>query len=327
MPRTPKNVVAVTPGGNITMEHIMGFYTLFTLPNEPVSASKLHRLWIGEGLDQDLIPNVRSAKNNFQMAVRSIENRSRKTDSKKKRTEIEVDPVIENDEKVVYQVTKLVRDQFNEVIDHPKAMKVTFDKNTEVMTWEPLDKLTDMSESDLSGLFDLIQNHFDRNAKKIPGQRVRAAIRKIIKEYGGTPIIRKKSGGVGGIYFVPKDAKDDLESVDTVLRELYGEDVAELHLIFCASADGERELVERHFTTNVSEEIDGLMAEVAGALKSEGQKMRSDRVGNILALRKLLGDHREKYTQLLGSSLEQIETKLGLLDQQLEKLVLQTNTE
>jgi len=324
MTTVPKNVVAVTPGGNITMDHIMGFYTLFSLPNEPVSASKLHRIWISEGLPPDMIPNSRAAKNNFQQAARSIENRSRRTDADKKRTEIEVDPVIEDADRVIYQVTKLKRDQFNEVIDHPKAMKVTFDKNTELMTWEPLDKLEDMDESDLKGLFDLIQNHFDKNAKKVPGARIRAAIRKLVKEVGGTPIIRKKQGGSGGIYFVPKDGRDYLDSVKVVLSEMFG-DNAEMHLIFAASADGERELVERHFTTNVSQEIDGLMAEVTEALRGEGRKMRSDRIGNILQQRKLLGSHREKYADLLGTTLEETEIKLGLLDQQLESLVLQSN--
>jgi translation elongation factor EF-G len=319
MARVPKNVVAVTPGGNITLDHIMGFYTLFTIPNEPVSASKLNRLWIGEGLPHELIPNSRSAKNNFQKAVRSIENRSRKTDQDKKRIEIEVDPVIENDLKVVYQVTKLARDQFNEVIDHPKAMKVTFEKDSETMSWEPIDKLSDMDETDLKNLFHLIEAHFDKNAKKIPGERVRASVRKLMKEVDATNI-RKKAGGV---YFVPKDGKPYLEGLEAVLAELYGGE-AELHLIFAASAEGERELVERHFTTNVSTEIDQLMAEVTASLRvKEGQKMRKDRVGNILAQRNSLGQNREKYAQLLGTSLEEIEGKLGLLDQQLEKLVLQ----
>lgn len=323
-PRVPKNVVAITPGGHITMDHIMGFYALFTVPDEPVSASKLNRLWISEGLPHELIPNSRQAKNAFQVAARSIENRSRKTDSNKRRIEIEVDPVTEDADRVVYQVTKLARDQFNEVIDHPKAMKLTFDKNTELMTWEGIDKLNDMDESDLKGLFDLIQNHYDRNAKKVPGSRVRSGVRKLMKEIGAVNI-RKRTGGTG-VYFVPKDRKEDLDSLQTVLTELYGEK-AELHLIPAASASGERELVERHLNANVSSEIDGLMAEVADALKGEGRKMRKDRVGNILQQRKFLGEHRENYVNLLGTSLEEIEVKLDLLDQQLESLVLSSNAE
>jgi hypothetical protein len=316
-------VVAVTPGGEITLDHIMGFYALFTVPDEPVSASKLNRLWISEGLPHDIIPNSRSAKNAFQVAARSIESRSRRTDAQSRRIEIEVDPVVEDKDRVVYQVTKLARDARNELIDHPKAMKLTFDKNTELMSWEPIDRLTDMDASDLSGLFDLIQNHFDRNAKKVPGSRVRSGIRKLLKEIGAVNI-RKRSGG-SGVYFVPKAGKDDLDSLETVITELYGIDRAELHLIPTVSAEGQRELIERHFNANVSSEIDELMADVTEALKNDERKMRKDRVGNILAQRKFLGEHRERYVGLLGTSLEEMEIKLGLLDQQLEALVLRTN--
>lgn len=325
MARAPKNVVAVTPGGEITLDHIMGYYTLFTVPDEPVSASKLNRLWIAEGLPHDIIPNSRSAKNAFQVAARSIENRSRRTDTKNRRIEIEVDPVTEDADRVVYQVTKLARDSRNEVIDHPKAMKLTFDKHTELMSWEPLDRLTDMATSDLKGLFDLIQNHYDRNAKKVPGSRVRSGIRKLLQEIGAVNI-RKRSGG-SGVYFVPKEGKDYLDSLETVIGELYEADAAELHLIPTVSAAGQRELIERHFNANVSSEIDELMAEVAEALKNEDRNMRKDRVGNILSQRKFLGDHRERYVGLLGTNLEEMEVKLGLLDQQLEALVLRTQAE
>lgn len=325
MARAPKNVVAVTPGGEITLDHIMGYYTLFTVPDEPVSASKLNRLWIAEGLPHDIIPNSRSAKNAFQVAARSIENRSRRTDSKQRRVEIEVDPVTEDADRVVYQVTKLARDARNEVIDHPKAMKLTFDKNTEQMSWEPLDRLTDMDASDLKGLFDLIQNHFDQNAKKVPGSRVRSGIRKLLQEIGAVNI-RKRSGG-SGVYFVPKEGKDYLDSLEAVIGELYEADAAELHLIPTVSAAGQRELIERHFNANVSSEIDELMAEVAEALKNEDRNMRKDRVGNILSQRKFLGEHRERYVDLLGTNLEEMAVKLGLLDQQLEALVLRTNAE
>lgn len=335
MARAPKNVVAVTPGGEITLDHIMGYYTLFTVPDEPVSASKLNRLWIAEGLPHDIIPNSRSGKNAFQVAARSIENRSRRTDTEGRRIEIEVDPVTEDKDRVVYQVTKLARDARNEVIDHPKAMKLTFDKNTELISWEALDRLTDMDESDLKGLVDLIQNHYDRNAKKVPGSRVRSGIRKLLKEIGAVNI-RKRSGG-SGVYFVPKEGKDYLDSLETVITELYGDD-AELHLIPTVSADGQRELIERHFNANVSSEIDELMAEVTEALRrvdpmlggddAEGKRaLRKDRVGNILAQRKFLGEHRERYVDLLGTSLEEMEVKLGLLDQQLEALVLRTNAD
>lgn len=323
MARTPKNVVAITPGGNITLDHIMGFYTLFTIPDKPVSTTKLNRLWIAEGLPHELIPHERDAKHNFMHACRSIETRSRNTDSTSRRKEIEVDPVTETSDRVVYQITSLVRDKLNEVIDHPKAMRVTYTKADQKMDFKPLDKTTGLDDAELEALAQRIQDQFDANASKIPGARVRASVRALMEDIGATNV-RKKAGGV---YFVPKDGKSTLDGLGNVLEGLWGPDEAELHLIFAANADGERDLVEKHFTVNVSDEVDDLMSEVTDALTGEGRKMRSDRVGNILSQRRLLGEQRERYAELLGTTLEEVETKLGLLDQQLEKLVLNMNAD
>lgn len=317
MPRKSKNVVAITPGGDITMQHIMGFYALYTVPDKPVSTTKLNRLWVAEGLPHDLIPHERDAKHNFMHAVRQIETRSRNTDSTGTRKEIEVDPVTETKDRVVYQVTALVRDSLNEVINHPKAMRVVFDKSTYDITSETLDKNPGLDDAELENLLQRVQDTFEANATKTPGARVRASIRALMKEVGATNV-RKKAGGV---YFVPKDAKESLDSLDRVITGLW-KDEGELHLIFAANAEGEKELVERHFTVNVSEEVDALMSEATEALKGEGRKLRKDRVGNMLRERAVLGNQRSKYAELLGSSLEETETKLELLDQQLERLVV-----
>lgn len=325
-PRPPKNVVAITPGGNITLDHIIGFYSLFTIPNQPVSASKLNRLWISEGLPPHLIPRERESKHNFMAACRSIETRSRTTDANtNRRKEIEVDPVTENATRVVYQVTALVRDKLNEVIEHPKAMRVVFDKATEKIDSMPLDKNTGLDDEDLKTLAARIQEFFDGHTTKVPGERVRAGVRKLMDELGATNVRRK----AGGVYFVPKDGKSSLDGLANVFEGLWGED-AELHLIFAANAEGERELVERRFNVNVSEAIEDMMARVKEALTGgeEGQrKMRKDAVGNLLQQRKVLGENRERYSELLGTELEEAGEKLDLLDLQLEQLVVNSNVD
>lgn len=322
-PRTPRNVVAITPGGNITLDHIIGFYALFTIPNQPVAASKLNRLWMAEGLPPHLIPRERDAKHNFMQACRSIETRSRNTDSANKRKEIEVDPVTETADRVVYQVTSLVRDKLNEVIDHPKAMRVAYDKATERIDCTPLDKKTGLDDEDLQVLAERIQGFFDSHLTMVPGERVRASVRALMEDMGATNV-RKKAGGV---YFVPKDGKSTLDGLGNVLDGLWGEGEAELHLIFAANAEGEKELVERHFNVNVSEQLDGMMAEVTEALTGEGRKLRKDRVGNLLKERRELGENRERYAELLGTNLEEVGVKIDLLDQQLEKLVINSNVD
>lgn len=312
-PRQAKNVIAVTPGGNITMDHILGFYALFTVPDQPVSASKLARLWAAEGLPAGAVPTERKAVHAFQYACRSIESR-RTIGVEQAQETISVDEVYTNPEESVYQVTRVVRDRANRVIDHPKTMRVTFTQDSEEVTWEPLDRNVPREKLDAIGT--QIKTNFEKNNKKVPGRAVRAAIRTLMTEVGATNV-RKKAGGV---YFVPREGKTYLDALGKVLSELYGED-ADLHLIFAANAEGERAMIEKHFTLNVSQEVDELMSEVTGALSDEGRRMRKDRFENILTQRKVLGEHREKYTVLLDSELEQVGEKINLLDEQLEALI------
>jgi hypothetical protein len=222
MARVPKNVIAVTPGGDITKDMILGFYALFYIPDQPVSATKLRRLWLAEGLDEKLVPKTRRAVNAFQVACRSVETR-RHANGSEKREEIKVDEVKDDANACVYQITRMVRDQDQVVIEHPKAMRITFNKDSENIKAEKLER---GHAAALAGIEEDIRNHYEANAKKLPGSKIRTAIRAILDEMGATNV-RKKSGGV---YFCPKEGQGTLESLQAVLKELYkGE--AELHLI------------------------------------------------------------------------------------------------
>lgn len=317
-PRLPKNVVAMTPGGAVTMDHIMGFLAMFNVPDEPVSAWKFQQQWIGKGLPAHLIPKARQPKHAFMRACSSIA--SRRAANGSTATEITADEIMETDEAVMYQVTQRVRDKANRVIEHPKAMRVTFEKATEEITWEPIER-TLFDQEALDHLGEAIRAHYDKNAKKLPGPRVRARIRGLMDHLNGTNMRRK----AGGVYFVPKDGKDDLDALADVLAELYGEE-ADLSMIPFVNADGEKNLLEKHFKIEVSRELDEMMAETTEALSAD-RKMRSDRAKNLLARRQVLANRRQSYADLLGRSLEEVNEKVELLDDQLEALVTYLGTD
>lgn len=315
MSRKP-NIIATTPDGKtITEDMLLGYITLFSVPDRPVRASKLTQRWMGEGLPPELIPQTRKAVNAFQVACRSVETRRRGNDTNGKRTEIEVDPVMETPDKCVYQVTSLVRDKTNEVVDHPKALRVTFDKSSEDITWEPLDKLFDADTVDVLG--QRIKDFYDANSAKVPAARVREAIRKLMDFLDATNLRRK----AGGVYFVPREGKHYLDSLANILDVLWDGD-AELNLIPGIDGDDTRSMVERHFDINVTADIDEIMAAAKDALTRTNRSVRQDAVTNMLVQRKKLGERRERYADLLGNELGEIETKLELLDQQLEALVI-----
>lgn len=310
MARTPRNVVAVTPGGQITQEMILGYIALCQVPNAPQSVAKLRRLWLAEGLDPDLIPKQRRPVNAFQTACRSVETRR----SEALRThEIKVDEVLEDENECVYQITLLVRDKDEKLIDHPKAMRLTFNKHDGTIKDEPLDRKTYKA---LKGLAENIREEFETNSNKIPGSKIRRAIRASLRAQHSTLIQNK------GVFFVPKAGKVTLDSIGNVLSALYSADEgnSELFVIPCANDQAQRDVIADNFQSNVGDEVDELLAEITMRLKSD-QDPRKDRRESMVGERRRIGEAVDKYRNLLDDKLLVVNEKIRLLDNGLEELL------
>lgn len=310
--RRPKNVVAKTPNGDITTEMILGYIALVQVPNKPVSATKLRRLWMVEGLEEKLVPKQRRSVDVFMAACRSIE--TRRTDASNNIHEIKVDRVLESPEECVYQVTQLVRDKDHKVIDHPKAMRLTYTAKDGKITDEALDDKKLYKE--LKELATVVREDFDRNSSKVPGSKVRAAIRTTLAEQMATRVQNK------GVFFVPKAGRNTLSAIQNVLGALYGAgDQAEIAIIPLASDTPEKQMVKRHVEENVADDVDKLLAECSMRLKSD-QPVRADRKANLVAERKRIAELVTRYEDLLDGRLEVLQEKMRLLDDGLEELLI-----
>jgi len=305
-PAVPTNLIAVKDDG----DHVMGFISWFTVPDRFVPTSKLGRAWASKSLPMHLVPSVRKSVDTFKNACRSVETRRRTGGSRT--TEIKVDQVEETYDECVYQVTRMVRDHSQRVIDHPKALRVTFDKHMDIIGF---DELTKRGGPDLDAIRTAIQDNFDANSDSVPGSKVRAAIRGLLEHNNGINL-RKKAGGV---YFVPKEGKDDLVSLTAVLDFLYGND-ADLHLIPVANDDYQKQMVQRNFEISIGQQIAEASSLVADKLVSS-RKMRSDAVGNLIVQRKQLGETLATYQALVSDDLATTTEQLRLYDEQLKKLM------
>lgn len=308
-PRAIPDVIAVTPGGDITLDMLIGFIVLYSVPDEPVSLSKFRSTWTKEGLDEKLVPDSRRPVDAFRAACRSVE-RKRKDATGSRREEVSVDQVLLNGDECVYQITRLVRDEKERVIDHPKSMRVVFKAKTETIRAERLDDEEHYKR--MKPLADRIKEHYAQNADRVPGSKVRQAVRAVLDAQMATNIAGKAA------YFVPKGGKGHLDSIEAVLGGLYGQ-AATWHSIPCANAESERNMVERHFAVSVSDDVNEIMAEIAERLKSD-KTIRSDRYGRLLQQRKQLQDRAKEYAKLLGTEQDEVGVKLQLLNAQIDKL-------
>lgn len=312
--RRPKDVVAVTPNGDITEGMILGYIALVSIPNKPVSTAKLRRSWLVHGQDEKMVPKDRRGADVFMAACRSVESRRTHND---RTHEIKVDRVVESSEECVYQITQMVRDKDQKLIEHPKAMRLTYTARDGKIKDESIDDRQLYKE--LKGLADTIRDDFAKNSSKVPGAKVRAAMRETLMSEHATRIQNK------GVFFLPKAAKRTLEDLQSVLRDVYGDGNydAELALIPLAADSPEKAMVKRHFAESVTGEIDELLAEVSGRLKADAP-IRADRRANMVGERKRISDGVERYKDLLGDRLLELDEKIKLLDDGLEELLLGT---
>jgi hypothetical protein len=304
-PSIPKSVLAD--------QFVLGYYTMFTVPDRFVSASKLSRAWASQALPMNLIPSTRKAVDTFKNACRSVETRRH---GGGRTVEIKVDQVNETYDDCVYQITHMVRDTAQRTIEHPKAMRVTFDKHDETIDYDQLSK---RYASQLDAIEKRIEANYNENLAKVPGSKVRAAIRGLMRHIDGVNVRRRS----GGIYFVPKEGRAELDSLTQVLAFIYGDD-AEMHLIPAPTDQYQKDMIQRHLEVNVSEEIDEAIAKATEKLTST-RKIRSDALGNLFVQRKQLGELRQKYEALVGDDLNVVQEKLRLFDEQLQALMERTH--
>lgn len=310
-PRRPKGVVAQTPNGNITDDMILGYIALVSIPNAPVSTAKLRRAWLMHGQDEKLVPKDRRASDVFSQACRSVESRRAGSEQTE---EIKVDRVLQSEEECVYQITLQVRDKEEKLIEHPKAMRITYTARDGKIKDEAVDDKKVYKE--LRRLADVIRDDFQRNSSKVPGAKVRAAVRDTLMAEHATRIQNK------GVYFVPKVARRTLDDIQGVLHDVYGDGGhAELAILPLAADKPERDMVKRHFEDSVTEDIDTLLAEISQRLKSD-TPLRADRQANLIADRKRLNDGIERYRDALDDRLLNLSEKMKLLDDGLEQLLI-----
>jgi hypothetical protein len=246
--------------------------------------------------------------NVFEDAVRRVEGRHRNG----RITETKVDRVLETKEHSVYQVTRLVRNLEEQVIDHPKAMRVSFDKKEHTINVEPLE--AEAAEA-LAGTEDAIRDYYAKNRSTLPGQKIRNTIR----EYLQSKLLAENMRPSGGIYFVARRHHDELVKLREFMVRLYG-DQGLFHLIPLANDETQREMLEKRFVVNTMDAINEAIERYAERLKDSSRSVRSDMITQATQDRAELGERIKQFRELLSFESDALEQKVGLLDQQILKL-------
>lgn len=298
----------------------IGYLTWFSVPDESVGLRKLKQALALQGLNPALAPSDQKAINVFKRAMREQEGRHKNGTI----TETTVTLVNETPEDCVYQISRVVRDLDEREVDFPKELRVVFNKRTEEISFNVLDKT---KRSEVMSMMEAIQDFYDKNGSKVTGSKVRGIVRKYLKsEPDETRNIDGLSGEnlrgkAGGIYFIPAQHIDSLTSLSTALTELYS-GRAYLHAVPLADGASEREIIRRHHVANARQEILEAMGEVKGLLSADRERApRSDVIAGQWSRFKAIERRAKKYADLLSEEQEEIAEMGQILRAQLGKLL------
>lgn len=319
-----KDMLRLRDGSHLDPDHVLGFITIFTVPDKSVLAVDLAKAWAAEALDPALIPEARKPVDDFRTACRKVETRKGGSLVNGHKTEVKVDEVTNQGPECIYQITRMVRDAANQVIDHPKAMTLIFNKpmadsgqtaSGDCIQVKPRDPATFGA---LKGLADNILQDYDATVGvSVPGQKIRNAVRDTLHGLGAENLRR----GSGGVYFVPKDGVDTVESLERVCTGLYG-DAADFYYAPQVNVKGVQKMVAESHVRNVQDRAEGMLVKISERLKNPN-KVRKDLLTNLMQERRELGAHRRRYIEMLGQRQKLVTETMTMVDESLERLMEQ----
>lgn len=315
----PPNAMAV---GSQSKLSVLGYLVWFSVPDQPVRIKNLRKQWLIAGLDPSPLPRDPNALSLFKRAMRDQAGKVKHDDGTSTHTDVQ--PVLENGDFCIYQISRVVRDAENREVDYPKAMRCVFLKESEEIKFDPLGGVP---RKDLIPVMNAITDYYEGETKTVRGPKVRTLIRKFIRddsdEQGGVVGLGGENlrGKAGGVYFVAARHENALDGLEMVLEGLHPDGSGYLHKVPMADTSTERELIRRHHLDNTKRELAEAVAEVSAILKRDRtRQVRPDVVAQHWRKLKALRRRSDEYKGLLHEENEDIRAADQMLERQLEKL-------
>lgn len=340
MATATQNLVGVD-ASIVPVEEWVGSYFWYSIPKDSIALTRARKAFKDAGLDPAMLPTERRGEHVAMDACSSVQG----VRSNGHREEIHADKVVRDGHFLIYQITRHVWDEQNRLIEHPKALRVLYDFESESLSFEALGGA---SIDEVAHLRDEIQTYYDKHGSRLSGHNFRTILRHYVEAAGA----ENMRGQSGGIYFLPQtnrlsDMQDPksgeyyhklrgfhgpvikgdefIAQVKAALTAIYGR-APEWHRIPCINDEEQREFLKRKFLENCAEDLKTYRDECLELVKSkkEGQRIRgfrSDKRDGMIRRRVEMDERRKKFAEILGETLEELDRDMSLADKALAKFI------
>ncbi len=304
----------------------LGYICFYSIPDKPVTLPRLKKQWLLHGLDPSMLPPDPRALYIFKRAVRAQEGKVKIKDGRV--VETLVKDVAEDADFCIYQVSRVVRDKNNRVVDFPKALRVTFVKKDQLIDFDALiEKGSPVKRADLFPLEEAISDYFDNNSKMIDGRKVRTLVRNFLRddndEQSNVAGLSGENlrGKAGGVYFIAERHKDSLTALSDALAGLYADGEAYLYSIPLPDGPSGKEMIRKRHIENAKREIDEAINDVRKLLREDRKnKIRSDVREHWWRKLRALQRRAADYKAMLEDDGDDVEIALKMMERQINKL-------
>ena len=306
-------VAAIDALRDIPREFIAGTLTTTSVPDRYIDLEDFRARMTAHGLDASLVPAKRSEIHDFQQACRSVETRRGAKAPQGPRTQVTVGEVVTNSVESVYQVTAEVRDETNRVIEHPKAMRVVYDKSLvgpgkDPIRFEPLDPNYAQALKDIE---PVIRLRFDAARGKLPGPKVREILRTLFKRMNATR-------WANSVYFVSTAHEAQLAAMREVIKGTYGAD-GDCSTVPILNTKGVHEIIGEKVAAHVQDDVTKLMSEFAKKLTPGAAIIEADFL-RAQGSRAQLVTQAEAMMAEYGEEIATVREALALVDEQVMEM-------
>jgi hypothetical protein len=321
MTTTTDSFVAITPGGTIEEDMLVGFYVLFGVPESYKSAITIRKNWRAAGLAEDRLPRQRQPVHVAQEAIRSVEGDA-SWDGTKAR--VIVNEVSETGTDYVGQATLQIWAPDALTIEFEKSLRVRFNKRTD--DFEGFDVLDPDGYEHLKGVEQQIREHFETHAKRIGGSKIRLMVRHMLEEEARAEnvSITKKSA----LYFVEREHKPLLDGIAEFLKTTYPasglHSAGGLHTIPVVNDEGQRAWLRARAAENIDEDLRIYRDRLLDLVRKQDERKqgyRTDLIFNLQKQRQELLDRKQRFEGILGEAITELDQSSRLADAALTRLL------